>query len=243
MAYSIGVVNQSTMVSNTDVDTMTKAIQKQLDLHMLPAWNLKAASVKFYADASKVPGYAWTIYVIDNDAQVAGALGYHQEETSDKIDGFIMCQPVLSNGGGVLAFDPSNPGQYTVSATLSHEIIETVGDRFTNTFCDNGSTSWCQELCDPCEQIGYGVMVGSTNVSVSDFCFPSFFNPYATLAKNAPFNYLNTLKAPFTMLAGGYSIQRTGGPGSEKQVFGEAMPQWRRDMKSASFARAARRVG
>lgn len=236
----IAVTNESTMVTNADVQTMCQAIQIQLDLHVLPAFNLKAGTIKFYADKTKVPGYAWLIHIIDTDAQVQGALGFHQEETNGKVDGFIMCQPILSNGGDILAFDPSNPGKYTVSATLSHEVIETVGDRYTNCFFDNGTTSWCGELCDPVEQIGYPLMVGTTNVSVSDFVFPAFFNPYAKLPDNAPFNYLNTLKAPFTMLAGGYSIQRTGGPGTESQVFGEAMPQWRRDMKKASFARAYR---
>lgn len=236
----IAVVNNSSMVSNADVQTMVSAIQIQLDLHMLPAWNLKSGTVRFYADKTKVPGYAWVINIIDNDTQVQGALGYH-EETNDKIDGYIICQPILSNGGDVLKFDPANPGKYTVSGTLSHEIIECVGDRYTNTFCDNGNTSFCGELCDPVEQIGYPVNVNGVDVSVSDFVFPSFFNPYANLTNNAPFNYLNTLKAPFTMLPGGYSIQRTGGPGTETQVFGEMMPQWRRNMKAHDLARFNRR--
>jgi hypothetical protein len=227
------------MVSNSDVNTMCLAIQKQLDLNVLPAWNLKSGSVKFVANERAIPGYSWVVYIIDTDAQVQGALGYH-EELSDKIDGYIMCQPILSNGGSVLAFDPSNPGQYTVSATLSHEVIEMCGNRGTNIFCDNGDTSWCNELCDPCEQIGFGVMVGSTNVSVSDFVFPSFFNPYGVASTNSPFNYLNTLTSPFSILSGGYAIQRTGGPGTETQVFGEAMPQWRRDVKKNDLSRFSR---
>lgn len=235
----IAVVNRSSMVVNSDVQLMCEAIQIQLNLHVLPAWNLKSGTVQFYADEKKVPTWAWVIYIIDNDAQVAGALGYH-EEVNDKIDGYIMCQPVLSNGGAVLAFDKSNPGQYTVSGTLSHEVIEAVGDRYTNCFYDNGSVSWCGELCDPVEQIGYGITVNGKEVAVSDFVFPAFFNPLARLPQNAPLNYLNTLTQPFTMLAGGYSIQRTGGPGTETQVFGKEMPHWRKEMKKAEFSRAGR---
>ena len=42
-------------------------------------------------------------------------------------------------------------------------------------FATNGTrASWCQEMCDPVEQIGYGVMVNGVNVSVSDFVFPTF---------------------------------------------------------------------
>jgi len=235
----IAVINQSTSVTNDQVNTMCQAIQIQLNLHVLPAWNMKASTVKAYTEASKIPGYAWIVYVIDNDAQVAGALGFHQE-ASDQVTGYIMCEPILTNGGVVMDFDSTNPGAYTVSGTLSHEIIEMVGDRFTNTFCDNGTTSWCQELCDPVEQIGYGIMVGTTNVSVSDFVFPNFFNPQSTVSKNGPFNYLKSLQAPFTILAGGYAIQRTGGPGTETQVFGESMPLWRRDTKRTEISRGGR---
>lgn len=237
----IAVINQSTLVTNDQVNTMCQAIQIQLDLHVMPAWNIKSGTVKFYTEAAQIPGYAWVVYVIDNDAQVAGALGFHQE-SSDQITGYIMCEPILTNGGAVLAFDATNPGQYTVSGTLSHEVIEMVGDRFTNSYCDDGNTSWCAELCDPVEQIGYGVMVGTTNVAVSDFVFPNFFNSQATIKGNGPFNYLKSLEEPFTILAGGYAIQRTGGPGTETQVFGETMPLWRRDTKRAEVSRGGRRI-
>lgn len=238
----IAITNNSTLVKDADLDTICQAIQIQLDLHVLPAWNLKAGTISFYADATKVPGYAWNISVIDDDTQVPGALGFHQEETSGKIDGFIMAKPILDNGGSVLTFDPKNPGNYTVSGTISHEAIETIGDRFTNCYYDCGGTSWCGELCDPVEQIGYGIMVGTQNVAVSDFVFPNFFNPYAKLPESSPLNYLKTVKEPFTILAGGYAIERTGGPGTEQQVFSETYPAWKKELKKKSFTRANRIV-
>lgn len=237
----IAVINKSTLVKNSDVDLMCQAIQIQADLHFLPAWNMKAATIKFYADPTKVPGYSWKIYMIDSDTSVPDALGYHQEENSGQIDGYIMCAPVLSNGGAVLKYDPKKPGSYTVSGTLSHEILEVIWDRYANSFSDNGGVSFCNEVCDAVEMISYGISVGGTEVSVSDFVFPSFFNPDATYPMNAPFNYLNTLRKPFTILAGGYAITRTGGPGTETQTFGEAMPEWRRVQKSSSFSRKNRR--
>jgi hypothetical protein len=238
----ISVLNQSTLVSDTDISTMCAAIQIQLDLHFKPAWNIKEVTVRFYSNKDHVPGYAWTIYVVDDDTAVSGALGYHQETSDDKINGYVMCKPILSNGGTILKFDSNNPGQYAVSGTLSHEVLEAVLDPYTNKYSDNGSTSFCVEMCDPVEQIGYGIAVHGESVAVSDFVFPSYFNPQATLAANAPFNYLNTLKAPFTLLPGGYVIQRTGGPGTEKQVFGEEMPEWRKETKMMGFSRAGRRV-
>lgn len=205
---------------------------------MLPAWNLKAATIQFYSNEKDIPGYAWIIYIIDNDAQIAGALGFH-ELTNDKVDGYIMCEPILSNGGAVMLFNPANPGQYTVSGTLSHEVLETIGDRYTNSFYDDGNgTLWCGELCDPVEQVGYGIIVNGVSIAVSDFIFPSFFNYSATLKTNAPFNYLNTLTMPFSMLAGGYSIQRSGS--TPQQVFARGMPDWRKEMKMVEFSRSSR---
>src|SRR5260370_19123026 len=127
----IGIINQSSLISNSDIDIMTQAIQIQLSLHVLPAWNMKSATIKFYADATKVPGYAWLITILDNSTQ-AGALGYHSED-GDRIDGFIFVQPVLSNKGVVL-YDPTNPQNVSVSSVLSLEVCEMVGDRFDG-FC------------------------------------------------------------------------------------------------------------
>ena len=97
-------------------------------------------------------------------------------------------------------------------------------------------------MCDPVEQVGYGIIIDGIEVSVSDFVFPAYFNPQSSLPTNAPLNYLNTLTKPFTILPGGYSIQRTNGPGSETQVFGELMPIWRIEMKKSQFSRFKRRT-
>ena len=238
----IAVINESTMVTNAQVTTMCQAIQIQLNLHVLPAWNMKAATITFYADKTKVPGYAWVVSMLDNSTQ-AGALGYHSLD-SDKVDAFIFAAPVLQNGGTVMVFNPKDPSQYTVSATLSHEVCEMVGDRYAGGFSQGPQISagnlYCQELCDPVENDSYGVTVGTTVVSVSNFLFPSWFNPQATKALNAPFDYLAKLTAPFTMDAGGYIIVASldnEGQVTAKHVFGEKMPQWRRDYVKGEFYR------
>src|SRR5208283_2807362 len=101
----IAVINQSTLVTNDQVNTMCQAIQIQLDLHVLPAWNMKAGTIKFYTNAATIPGYAWVVSMLDDSTQ-AGALGYHSED-NDKVDAFIFAQPVLSNGGTALVFNPA----------------------------------------------------------------------------------------------------------------------------------------
>jgi hypothetical protein len=236
----IAVINESTMVTNAQVQTMCQAIQVQLDLHVLPAWNMKAATITFYADKTKVPGYAWVVNMLDNTTQ-AGALGYHEED-NDVVDAFIFAEPVLTNGGAVMVYNPANPGQYLVSSTLSHEVCEMIGDRFANAFVvgANGTTLYCQELCDPVEDGTYAITVAGQAIGVSNFIFPSWFNPEATVKANAPFDYMGKLTAPFTMTAGGYIIEATFS--NETQVtpqkkFGEKMPQWRKDYVNGKFYR------
>lgn len=236
----IAVINESTMVTNAQCDTMCKAIQVQLDLHVLPAWNMKAGTIQFYADKTKVPGWAWVVNMLDNSTQ-AGALGYHSLD-SDKVDAFIFAAPVLQNGGAVIAYDPTKPTQYLVSATLSHEVCEMIGDRYANGFsvgADN-VTMYCQELCDPVEDGTYAIPMDGIQVGVSNFVFPSWFNPEATLAANAPFDYMNKLTAPFTMTTGGYMIEAQISNENQvtgRHIFGETMPQWRRDYVKSEFYR------
>jgi hypothetical protein len=238
----IAVTNDSTLVTNAQVQTMCQAIQIQLDLHVLPAWNLKNYTISFYADKTTVPGYAWVVSMLDNSTQ-AGALGYHSLD-NDQVDAFIFAEPVLSNGGTVLVFNPANPSQYTVSATLSHEVCEMVGDRYAGGFSQGPQIAsgnlYCQELCDPVENDSYGVTVGNTIVSVSNFVFPSFFNPDAVSPQNLPFDYLNKLTAPFTMDAGGYMIVATldnEGQITAEHLFSKEVPQWKKDQVKGEFYR------
>ena len=237
----IAVINQSTLVTNDQVNTMCEAIQVQLNLHVLPAWNMRAGSIKFYADATKVPGYAWVVTMLDNSTQ-AGALGYHAED-NDKVDGFIFAGPVLQNKG-VALYDPTNPQNVSVASVLSHEVCEMVGDRYAGGFSQGPQVSagnlYCQELCDPVENDSYAINVGGTSVAVSNFLFPSWFNPEAVSPTNSPFDYLGKLTAPFTMDAGGYMIVASltnEGQVTAKHIFGENMPQWRKDYVKGEFYR------
>ena len=236
----IAVINESTLVTNDQVNLMCQAMQTQLNLHVLPAWNMKAGTVTFYADKKKVPGYAWLVSILD-DPTIANALGYHSED-NNRVDGFIFVKTIFQYGGKTL-YDVQNPQNMTVSSVLSHEICEMVGDRFANFWADGPSitqgSEYALELCDPVEGDSYTINVGGNLVSVSNFVFPSWFNPQAVSPLNKPFDYMNKLSAPFTMTKGGYMIVAKAGAVS--QVFGETMPDWKKEMKKAAFSRNKRK--
>ena len=134
----IAVINESTLVTNAQVDIMCQAIQVQLELHVLPAWNMKVGAIKFYADKTKAPGYAWVVSVLDTPTQ-AGVLGYHAED-NDVVDAFIFCQPVIA-AQGVIFYDQANPQNVSISSVLSHEVCEMVGDRFANRWADGPAST------------------------------------------------------------------------------------------------------
>jgi hypothetical protein len=233
----IAVLNTSTQASNNDVNIMCQAVQIQLDLHASPAWNQKSPTIRFYPDKTHVPNYAWAVTIMDTP-DLAGALGYH-DEVNGKINALIFTKPVIDNGGVVL-FDPANPQNTSVSSVLSHEVLEMFGDRYANFWADGPSITqgnqYALELCDAVEGDSYEIDVNGTKVSVSNFLFPSWFNPQAKSPENMPFDYLKKLSAPFTMTKGGYLIVQSAS--GAQQVFGEEVPEYVKEIvKSKHYRR------
>jgi len=133
-------------------------------------------------------------------------------------------------------YDAQNPQNVSVSSVLSHEILEMVGDPYANFWCDGPVTPqgnhYALELCDPVQQDSYAINISTDAtkpswVSVSNFILPTWFDPAGKNPDDFPFDYLHKLTAPFSMSKGGYLIVLQAGQSS--QIFGEHMPQWRKD--------------
>lgn len=235
----IAVINESKLITDSDVDTMCKAVHTQVEQHVLPAWNMKDCSVQFYADKTQVPGSAWLVHVLD-DPTVAGALGYHSEDNS-RVVAFIFCQPVLKNGGVVL-YDSNHPQNTSVSSVLSHEVLEMIGDQYACWWSDGPElpqgSQYALELCDPVEGDSYTIPVtvngAEVKVSVSNFVYPAWFDAQAINPEDMPFDFLQKLTKPFTMTQGGYMIVRQAGQVS--QVFADGIPEWKMELKAEKRA-------
>jgi len=226
----IAIVNQSTLVSNSDAAVMTQAIATQIQLDAAPLWDRAPAAVVFYPDASAIPVNAHVITITDTITdQPAGVLGYHTEDQGGKLWGIVAAQPELSNGGNVTS------GDWSVSSVLSHEALEMFVDPNCNLWSNDGKGSiYTFEVCDPVEAPSYPV----NGVSVSNFVTPAWFDPLA--GPTAQFDKLGLITAPFSILKGGYVVYARAG--KEQQKFGDEFPQWRRDMKQGPYARTRRRL-
>lgn len=242
MTILIAVINESTLVANEDVRKMTGAVQKQISWHLCPAWNLKNINVWFYADKTTVPANAYVVSVLDNYTQ-AGVLGYHDEDATGRPEGFVFAQPVLSNGGVVL-HDPNNNQNVSVASVASHEICELIVDANAATWVWGPTiqqgNEFALEACDAVEGYSYDITLsnGITLVSVSDFLLPEYFNQTSS-AKAGAFDFLGKLSAPFSLGTSAYMIVSQAG--QPTQVFSEAMPEWKREMKKNELSRMSSR--
>jgi hypothetical protein len=226
----IAILNQSTLVADADVATMTEAIATQVQLDVAPIWDRAPAAVVFYTGPAAVPAAAHVIAIVDTiQDQPQGVLGFHTEGQGAQMVGVVAAKPELDNGGQVTT------GDWSVSSTLSHEALEMFVDPNCNLWANDGKGSaYSLEVCDPVEAPTYTV----SGVSVCNFVTPSWFDPLAPAT--AQFDKLGQLTAAFSVLKNGYMVYESAG--KEQQRFGNEFPNWRKEMKTGPLARTRRRV-
>jgi hypothetical protein len=211
------VVNQSTLVSDADAHTMWVATKNQLFYHAAPAWERKFMDSVFVPKGGFIPVDAFPIYLLDNP-DVANALGYHTEDPGGKIYGRVFAGPVLQNNGTILS------GPLSVSAVLSHEVLEFFVDRHCQMWADRGDgTMVAYEVGDPVENDSYTVhaktLTGQTvSVSVSNFVLDAWFDVQAT-APGTKYDWMNKVTAPLQMSSGGYGVILDTKTGQTTQIF------------------------
>ena len=232
----IQVSNKSQALASKEdlIVAMCVAITSQLTHHAAPAWNRLPASVSFCADPKHVIPGALHVYLFD-DADQAGALGYHDETPAGDPYAKVFAKTILDNGGTIL-------GPNGVAACLSHEVLEMWADPTIDYWAQSADgTLYALELGDPVENDSYVVVPAphAHPVFVSNFVFPSWFDDTPSKSTRL-FDYLGKLKAPFTMDAGGYVIVMQGGNVSQR--FGEAYPAWKKAGKTHPASRTSQRA-
>jgi hypothetical protein len=225
---TIYVANQSTQVTDSQVQSMAVACSKQLAIHVAPAHRMLTVPVTFLARGTVLPTAARVITVMDtlDDPQ---ALGYHTESPGERIWGVVGTAAAMKQGAKALT------GPYSISSILSHEAIELFADARINLWADTGrGTQIAVELCDPVENDSYLI----DGIAVSNFVGPAWFDHLA--AKGDAFDYLGKLTKPFSMSKAGYWVEMKAGKVTQR--FGYEMLEWRRLQKMSEFSRAGRRV-
>ena len=203
MAFiKIAVVNHSTVVGDAEAKSIVQAVQTQVHRDFAPLWGVDA-DLAFVAGKTKPDSSAWLVGIFD-DADQAGALGYHDLTTKGLPLGKVFARTTLKDGG-------------KVSVTFSHEVLEMLGDPDINlsTFVPlkNGQARlYAYEVCDAVEADRLGYAIGG--VTVSDFVTPAWFETFRK-AGSADFSFRRSVRKPLELAPGGYIgiFDITGGQG------------------------------
>jgi hypothetical protein len=138
----------------------------------------------------------WQFFVADTPRQVSrgapDASGEH-EIVGGVPMGFAFVEMTLNAG-----LQPS--------VTISHEVLEMIGDAFLNR-CNQWSdipdaVFLAQEICDPVAGEDNGYLKGD-NILVSDFVTPMYFVP----GSFGPWDFKRKLSGPNTLAVGGFQLR------------------------------------
>jgi hypothetical protein len=203
---TLTVVNESKIAKNADVFVLSGALSIFAQ-QVCTAWGLPPLTVSYALKR----GTGWNICIVDqfpNPAMATTAYGYHEIVNGQPIAyvrqnsfgsrspfGFYLAARVIM--GRQITPQITTPG---IASVAMHEVAEMIVDPNINQFAkDSLGRNWLMEICDHTTG-NYAINFAKTNIVAPDFTTPSF---YKTDGKG-PYSYLNTPKAPFTLVKGAY---------------------------------------
>jgi len=234
MIKQIAIINKSTVVTNADVTSMANVCNTQITRDVAPAWGRSPIPVAFYSNENLVPSTAAKIYIFDN-ADQAGALGYHTETMSGVVFGKVFAKTIKDYGLPTL-YKANAQKSITISSVLSHEVIELFVNPYVNLWSDGPQISqgneYSYEACDAVEGDVYQITItakpSNIIVSVSNFLYPEYFDTASP--STVKLDYLGLIKTPFTMTSNGYMVVRSTS-GNETAIYGATYPRILKNIK------------
>jgi hypothetical protein len=208
----ISVINESTVLADSDVEAVVAALQKQVNDDFGPVWG-SDAELTIVASGTPPPTGSWWLVLLD-DSDQANALGYHDLTTEGLPIGKVFATSDLKAGTS-----------WTVTA--SHELLEMLGDPNVNltVFVQNSNTVgvlYAYEVCDACEDDSFAYQID--NILVSDFVYPAWFESFRAEG-STQFDRMNKILTPLQLLAGGYiGVFHVNSGGGWQQMTAEKRP-------------------
>lgn len=239
----IAIANASTLVADGDVSTIAAAVQNGMK-DIAAAWDRLGPTVFFTTDPASVNlGPEDCLVVILDDADQAGALGYHATGPTGQPYARVFARDSIAGLKGVdpaslTGVQPSADALTFVAPVVDHEAKEALIDPEAGGWEDDGTgtNAWAREVCDPVEADTMTDDSTGQAVALSNYVCPAFFDPADAAG---PFDGLGNIGAPFTLAPGGYALVEAEGQLSE--VFGEQYAEWRKHTKEHPASRTARR--
>jgi len=210
------------------VDAIAEALRTQLERDFAPIWGIEPPEVTVGGSSGE------PIYVFDSSAD--GDYGVTTADRRGRLYAHVYAKPSFDHGSDWLT------GTDSISASISHEALEMLADPSVNTFHFNAARlMWGHDVCDPVQEVTYGIRTNEGLVTVSDFVTPAYFNPYGA---PGPYDHCKQVTEPFEILPGGYAtVERAGGQHTKERhridVTFNHVPKWRREQKLLGGGRTA----
>ncbi len=183
----IAVMNESTVISNADVQKMLTAFDQQWNKDLRPVWGVDAATFTFVPKPQMPATGSWWLVFLD-DSDQAGALAYHDLTNEGLPISKVFVKTLLAD-------------KASVSVGATHELCEMAVDPWLNSaYQDPHGVFWAGEVCDPVESDQYGYKIG--DVLVTDFITPNWF---AHQHANGSIDLKGHSHKAFEILSGGYA--------------------------------------
>jgi hypothetical protein len=156
----IAVINESSAISDADVQKMLPAFEQQWNKELRPVWGVDDASFVFMPKHKMPPSGSWWLVFL-NDSDQAGALAYHDLTNEGLPISKVFVRTLIADHA-------------SVSVGATHELCEMAVDPWLNSaYQDPQGVFWAGEVCDPVESDQYGYKIGDT--LVTDFITPDWF--------------------------------------------------------------------
>lgn len=214
----IAVMNESTVISNADVQAMVPAFDKQWKGDLASVWGVEAANFTFVPKGQAPAKGAWWVVFLD-DSDQADALAYHDLTNEGLPISKVFVKTILAD-------------KASVSVGATHEICEMAVDPWLNAaYQDPEGIFWAGEICDPVEDDQYAYQIGG--ILVTDFVTPVWFGHAHS---HGNIDLKSHAKTAFAVLTGGYA-QKFDPQQGWQQVTGSKASQ----SKRAQAPRGSRR--
>jgi hypothetical protein len=193
LSYRVDVINNTSEVDDSGVKSVVRALQDQVQNDFAPVWGV-SAKFRFVPRGKAPDPDSWWLAILD-DADQAGALGYHDEREN----GLPIAKVFVRTAGNV---------GFSWSVTASHELLEMLIDPRINLNVlvspadGKPGTLWSYEVANPCENEKFAYK--KDGVLVSDFVTPAWFDPNAK-RPGSRFDFRDQIDKPFGLLEGGYA--------------------------------------
>src|SRR5882672_3707150 len=141
---TIAIINESSVVTDAQLEPICQAIQVQVSRDFAPAWGIDAKIFQLWKDGcvdTEPPDGAWWLIVGDTSDEL-GALGYHDTTPEGLPLAKVFAKTDIE-------------AKSSLSVTISHEVLEMLADPdISTTIIYQNSTRLlfiAREICDPCE--------------------------------------------------------------------------------------------